>query len=113
MNDAEHEALLLAVFKHYGLREPGYGERAIKCPVHDEDHPSCSVNRGKGLWHCHACGAGGGGVQIVMEREGCGFRDAMRLIEKWGIDVSRSEYRNVGRNKRGTRWQPRRAKEAV
>lgn len=111
MTDQDHERLLVAVFKHYGLRELGYGERSIKCPVHDEDHPSCSVNRAKGLWHCHACGAGGGAVQIVMEREGVGFRDAMRLIEKWGITDARTPYWNKGSNKRGSRWQPRQLRE--
>jgi hypothetical protein len=32
----------------------------VRCPAHDDDHPSCSVSsEGEQVWHCHACGAGG------------------------------------------------------
>jgi len=110
--DAEHEAILVAVLNHYQLRVPGYGERSVKCFVHDEDNPSCSVNRGKGLWHCHACGAGGGGAQIVMEREHVGYREAMRIIEGWGIETPRNPLLGRGSNKRkGARWVPPRLRE--
>ena len=109
--DPEHEAMLIAVFRHYGLREPGYGERAMKCPVHDEDNPSCSVNRAKGLWHCHACGGGGGAAQIVMEREHCGYREAMRIMEGWGVDTPRPPFGRTPSKGRGSRWQPRQLRE--
>jgi hypothetical protein len=32
----------------------------VRCPAHDDAHPSCSVAAEPGtLWRCHACGAGG------------------------------------------------------
>jgi hypothetical protein len=32
----------------------------VRCPAHDDDHPSCSVAGDHGrVWKCHACGAGG------------------------------------------------------
>ena len=32
----------------------------VRCPAHDDEHPSCSVAAEPGtLWRCHACGAGG------------------------------------------------------
>ena len=75
------EQQLLAVFEHYGLPEPGYGERSIKCPAHDDRVPSASVNRQKGLWHCHACGAGGGPIALVQAMEQGSYEDARRMVE--------------------------------
>jgi hypothetical protein len=32
----------------------------VRCPAHDDDHPSCSVaGEHARVWHCHACGTGG------------------------------------------------------
>ena len=31
----------------------------MQCLVHDDTHPSMYVDRGKGVWHCFSCGAGG------------------------------------------------------
>lgn len=34
-------------------------ERSFRCPVHDDNHASASVNVNKGVWFCYACGAKG------------------------------------------------------
>src|SRR4051812_19610318 len=49
-----------AVLTHYGLSPVGSGDQQrIRCPFHDDEHPSCSVNLAQGLWNCHAgCGSG-------------------------------------------------------
>ena len=32
----------------------------VRCPAHDDEHPSCSVSgTPDNVWKCHACGAGG------------------------------------------------------
>jgi hypothetical protein len=32
----------------------------VRCPAHDDEHPSCSVSGAPdNVWKCHACGAGG------------------------------------------------------
>jgi len=31
----------------------------VRCPAHDDEHPSCSVSPDDVVWHCHACQAGG------------------------------------------------------
>jgi CHC2 zinc finger len=31
----------------------------VRCPAHDDEHPSCSVSPTEPVWKCHACGAGG------------------------------------------------------
>jgi hypothetical protein len=31
----------------------------VRCPAHDDEHPSCSVSATEPVWRCHACSAGG------------------------------------------------------
>jgi len=114
VEDEQAEAMLLAVLDHYGFPEPGWGERPARCPVHDETHPSASINRAKGLFNCHACGAGGDAATIVMARENVEYRDAMAFIEGLGVDVrpTRPAVRKSGAAKRGGRWVPPRLRGA-
>jgi len=54
------------------------GDRAGRCPFHDDDEtPSLVVSEAKGLWHCFGCGAAGNVIQWVMETRGVGFREAV------------------------------------
>lgn len=46
------------------------------CPFHNERTPSFFVNDAKGFGHCFGCGWHGDIIRFVMEREGCGFREA-------------------------------------
>jgi hypothetical protein len=42
-----------------GIRVPARGG-LVRCPAHEDEHPSCSVAAEPGnVWRCHACGAGG------------------------------------------------------
>src|SRR4051794_10076556 len=85
-----------AVLAHYGLALLGQGEQAkVRCPFHDDERPSCSVNLEKGLFHCHAggCGASGNVLEFVhrMEaRDGAtvSLREAaVTLAKLCGIDL--------------------------
>ncbi len=44
----------------------------VRCPVHDENTPSCSVQSRGGLllWHCHGCGASGDALSLVAAVRG-------------------------------------------
>ena len=109
MEDEQAEAMLLAVLDHYGFPEPGWGERASRCPVHDESNPSASINRAKGLFNCHACGAGGNAATIVMARESTDYRGAMQFIEGLGVDTRGrpAPVRSSGNRRGGRRVPPR------
>jgi len=74
------EAQLLAVFDHYDIPEPRFGEHPLRCPIHDDRVASASVNRGRGVWFCHACGRGGTAVHLVMERESMDFCTALAFV---------------------------------
>jgi hypothetical protein len=42
-----------------GITVPARGG-LVRCPAHNDEHPSCSVSGESGrVWKCHACGAGG------------------------------------------------------
>ena len=108
------EAMLVAVFDHYDLPEPGWGERSTRCPVHDESNPSASVNRGKGLVHCHACGFGGTAANIVMARENVDYHAALALIAGMGVAVTTSAPPpRRTQPRRGGRWVPPRLRSTA
>src|SRR3954468_24890780 len=61
-----------AVLAHYGLALLGQGEQSkVRCPFHDDDRPSCSVNLERGIFHCHAgsCGVSGNMLEFVHRME--------------------------------------------
>jgi DNA primase len=58
---------LLEFFRSQGhdLKKEGSCYKT-RCPFHQDDTPSLSIDPAKGLWHCFGCGVGGDG--IVMDR---------------------------------------------
>ena len=83
-----------AVLLHYGLTPVGSGDQAkVRCPFHDDQRPSCSVNLVKGLWHCFAgCGAGNvlDFVHRMETRDGATVSlrlAAVRLAEISGVNL--------------------------
>src|SRR3954452_15551324 len=61
-----------AVLTHYGIALLGQGEQAkVRCPFHDDERPSCSVNLERRIFHCHAgsCGVSGNVLEFVHRME--------------------------------------------
>ncbi len=55
--------------KHLGKIKWGKGgEGLARCPFHDDQHASLSVNRDKGVWFCHACNEGGTAQDFARRR---------------------------------------------
>jgi putative DNA primase/helicase len=52
----------------YAIRWSG-SEGRTNCPLHDDKHPSFSVNYEEGVWYCHA-GCGGGKIEDLAQRLG-------------------------------------------
>ena len=64
------------------------------CPFHNEKTPSFNVDRSKQAYYCFGCQKGGDVFRFVMEIEGIGFFDALKMLaERQGIPIpKRSDY---------------------
>lgn len=60
------------------------GERGSRswwrCPFHDDNNPSFSVDAVRGTWHCFGCGQHGDAAGLVMRLEGLDFPSAVRRL---------------------------------
>lgn len=53
-----------------------------KCPLHQDDTASFSVNANKGVWHCFGCSAGGDAIRLVELIEGLSFMQALEKMQQ-------------------------------
>lgn len=58
------------------------------CPFHNEHHPSFTLSDQTNLFYCYGCKAWGNAVQFVMRYRGCSYREALKEIKSYGIDVT-------------------------
>ena len=59
----------------------GVNQVLVSCPVHEDQHASCSVNTATGLWNCKACGASGNVFDCYMAARGVDFATALHDLE--------------------------------
>ena len=54
----------------------------VRCPVHEDRTPSCSVQVTHGvlLWHCHACDASGDALSLVAVVKGLSIKRDFRQV---------------------------------
>ena len=88
----KEQAEFTAVLAYYNISIIGTGDQVrIRCPFHDDDNPSCSVNLQDKVFNCKAgsCGQHGNILHFVQEIEGCDVRAAaIRVAEICGIETS-------------------------
>lgn len=71
------------------LKKSGQDSFVGKCLFHDDNRPSMSVSRSKGIYKCFSCGAGGNSIGFVMEMENLSFRKAVeKLIKDYKLDIN-------------------------
>jgi DNA primase len=61
------------------LRKVGAEFEAL-CPFHNEKSASFTISDAKGFGHCFGCGWHGDVIRFVMDKLGCGFREAYRRL---------------------------------
>lgn len=70
---------------------------SVRCCMHEDSRRSAVINTYDNLYYCHTCGKGGTGVQVVMEKEGLGFKDALQrageIASAGGYEVRNSARR--------------------
>jgi DNA primase len=63
-----------------------------RCPFHDDQNPSFSVNPVEKLYHCFSCGKGGDLIKFVQETEGLDFAAAVEwLADRYGVELEYEE----------------------
>lgn len=70
------------------------------CPFHNEKSPSFSVSRGKQMYYCFGCGAGGNVFTFLMEYENFSFVEAVKfLADRAGVELPEAEYSKEAKEK--------------
>lgn len=65
----------------FELRRVGR-EYVTRCPFHDDEHPSLTVNVERGVWYCFPCGIGGDGIAFVERLRGTDFAGAVAEVAR-------------------------------
>lgn len=71
--------LVDVVDRYVPLKKAGQNYLAC-CPFHKEKSPSFTVSPSKQFYHCFGCGAHGTAIGFVMEYQGLGFVDAVKML---------------------------------
>jgi DNA primase len=75
------------VDRHVKLKRAGANYVAC-CPFHSEKSPSFTVSPSKQFYHCFGCGAHGSAVGFLMEHDGMGFVEAVKVLaQSVGLQV--------------------------
>ena len=74
------------------LGEPVKGQRTgheqyrVRCPFHEDRHPSCDVSLAKDAFLCRSCGAAGGYTDVVIRAGYAQTKaEAMRWLARHGV----------------------------
>jgi DNA primase len=67
----------MSIIEGYGLKPIQKGKNIfIKCPFHEDDTASLSIDPVKNLYHCFGCGEKGNPIQFLQKMEAISFREA-------------------------------------
>src|SRR3954452_120759 len=72
-----------ALLAHYGIEPVSQHEQTrIRCPFHDDERPSCTVNLTAGVFSCKAagCGVEGGLLDFVQRKEASSLPKAAETL---------------------------------
>nr|WP_246433782.1 CHC2 zinc finger domain-containing protein [Spirochaeta isovalerica] len=75
---------ILSLFSSFGVSYEKKGRSHMaKCPWHDDDTPSLSIDQGKGLYNCFGCGESGDIFDLVQKMEGIDFKDSLKYLKEF------------------------------
>ena len=91
VDDLKRQTRILDVLTKYGIEAKPQGRGYMaRCPFHEDDTPSLSVDPIKNVWHCFGCDAGGSVIDFVMKKDGLTFREATDKLLVDGGHVKRA-----------------------
>jgi DNA primase len=88
------------ISEHVVLKKAGRNYLGL-CPFHAEKTPSFTVSAEKQIFYCFGCHIGGNVFSFMMQKEGVGFPEAVRLLAgKYGIEVPASHLTSAQKEQR-------------
>jgi len=80
--------------RRYGFEPDRQGK--IRCPFHDDDHPSLQLYKGTRGWWCYVCDKGGSVVDFVAELFAISPREAaLKLNEDFSLGLTAQRPRRL------------------
>jgi DNA primase len=70
------------VIRFYGGEVREGRNVSVRCCIHDDSRRSAVIDTYGNLYFCHTCGKGGSAIDIIMEKEGLGFKDAVERADE-------------------------------
>ena len=89
MDNQKHSIAEYLVYLGAALPQQGHGWRKIKCPFHQDKHASAGINFDEQRFKCHGCGVGGDVYDLIMEREGGTYIEAIKFAESISLTGNR------------------------
>ena len=93
------------VVRHFGGEVKEGRNVSVRCCMHSDTRKSAVIDTYNNLYYCHTCGKGGNAINVIMELENVGFKDA---LARAGEIVAGSGSSLRGGNKRRGPSLPRR-----
>jgi DNA primase len=89
MDNQKHSIAEYLAYLGAALPQQGHGWRKIKCPFHQDSHASAGVNFDEQRFKCHGCGVGGDVYDLIMEKEGGTYIEAIKFAESISLTGNR------------------------
>ena len=96
---------IVSLFSSFGIKLTRKGKSYTGlCPWHDDNNPSLSVDREKGLYNCFGCGESGDVFSLVEKMKGFSFREALEYLKSWSgqTQAALSTAKPAGKKKTAT-----------
>lgn len=70
------------IVKFYGGEVREGRNVSVRCCIHNDTRRSAVIDTYGNLYFCHTCGKGGSALDVIMEKEGIGFKDAVERADE-------------------------------
>ena len=83
-DDVKRDIDIISLFHNFGVNLTQKGSSYIGlCPFHDDQNPSLSVDRSKGLFNCFGCGESGDVITLVQKMKNVDFKGSMDYLKSF------------------------------
>ena len=90
---------IVDVVSKYVKLEPKGANLFGLCPFHNDNHPSMSVSKEKGIFYCFTCHTGGNAIKFIEKYKNLSSLDAaLFLAKEYSIDISNEYQKNRNKN---------------